>query len=71
MENVTVDELLRTIMLFFKTEFGESKLICYSMNHLFSTILGGQHFVFLFRQPTEQPHQGDMDMDNSTSTSKR
>ncbi len=27
-------------------------------NHLLSTILSGQHFVFLFCQGTEQPHQG-------------
>jgi hypothetical protein len=39
------------------------------INHLLSTILGGQYFIFLFHQSTEQPHQGNMS--NSTSTSKR
>ena len=40
----------------------------YLINHLLSTILGGGCFVVLFRQSTEQPHQGDMN--NSTSMSK-
>jgi hypothetical protein len=42
---------------------------CYLINHLLSTILGGQYCAYLFHQLTEQPHQGDMN--NPTSTSKR
>ena len=42
----------------------------YLINHLISTMLSGQCFVFLFCQLTEQPHQGD-DMNNPTSTSRR
>ena len=41
----------------------------YLINHLLSTILGGQCFVFLFCQLTEQLHQGDMN--NPTSMSRR
>ena len=40
----------------------------YSINHLLSTILGRRCFVFLFRQLTEQLHQGDMN--NPTLMSK-
>jgi hypothetical protein len=32
----------------------------YLINHLISMMLSGQCFVFLFRQGTEQPHQGDV-----------
>ncbi len=32
----------------------------YLINHLISTMLSGQCFVFRFRQGTEQPHQGNM-----------
>jgi hypothetical protein len=42
----------------------------YLINHLISTMLSGQCFVFLFCQLTEQPHQGN-DMNNPTSTSRR
>jgi hypothetical protein len=40
----------------------------YLINYLLSMILGGRCFVFLFRQLTEQPHQGDMN--NPTSMSR-
>jgi hypothetical protein len=42
----------------------------YLINHLISTMLSGQCFVFLFRRLTERPHQG-VDMNNPTSTSRR
>jgi hypothetical protein len=32
----------------------------YLINHLISTMLSGQYFVFLFHQGTERPHQGNM-----------
>jgi hypothetical protein len=32
----------------------------YIINHLLSMILGGQCFVFLFHQGTEQPHPGNL-----------
>ena len=32
----------------------------YFINHLISTMLSGQCFVFLFCQGTEQPHQGNV-----------
>jgi hypothetical protein len=32
----------------------------YLINHLISMMLSGQCFVFLFRQGTERPHQGDV-----------
>jgi hypothetical protein len=33
---------------------------CYLINHLLSTILSRQYFVFLFRRETEQLHQDKM-----------
>jgi hypothetical protein len=41
----------------------------YLINHLISTMLSGQCFVFLFCRLTEQPHQVD-DMNNPTSMSR-
>jgi hypothetical protein len=39
--------------------FGAQKTLKrYLINHLISTMLSGQCFVFLFRQGTERPHQG-------------
>ncbi len=41
--------------------FGATENVkCYLINKLLSMIINGQNYVFLFRQGTEQPHQGDM-----------